>query len=75
MYETLSSAAGEKSIGSVTDSDLKQSARQRRRRCSFKYKFIFLVKISRMAGCVYRLSRHYTSTSLKRYVSARWKLR
>lgn len=31
MYETLSSAAGEKSIGSVTDSDLKQSARQRRR--------------------------------------------
>ena len=75
MYETLSSAAGEKSIESVTDSDLKQSAQQRRRRCSFKYKFIFLVKISRMAGCVYRLSRHYTSTSLKRYVSARWKLR
>ena len=65
MYETLSSVVGEKSIGSVTDSDLKQSARQRRPRCSFKYKFIFLVKISRMAGCVYRLSRRYTSTSVR----------
>ena len=43
--------------------DLKQSGRQRQGRLRLKNEFLPLIRISKMAACVYRLIRRHTSTS------------
>ena len=43
--------------------DLKQSGRQRQGRLRLKNKFLPLMRILKMAACVYRLIRRHTSTS------------
>ena len=49
--------------GCVHIRDLKQSGRQRQGRLRLKNEFLPLIRISKMAACVYRLIRRHTSTS------------
>ena len=58
--------------GNIVARDLKQSGRQYQRRHRFRIEFKFSTRISRMAGCVYRLSRCHTSTSAERLSEQRW---
>ena len=52
-----------RTLWSAAFRDLKQSGQQHQGRRRLKNEFLVLVRISRMAGCVYRLLRRYTSTS------------
>ena len=47
----------------LDDRDLEQSGRQRQGRLRLKNEFLPLIRISKMAACVYRLIRRHTSTS------------